>query len=560
MKKTEHKIDRIKGNGGFFSGVAVLTLSTLFVKAVGALFKIPMIKYVGIEGMGYFNAAYHFYSLLMTVSTAGLPVALSLLISEDVAKENTLGVKSDFICAVRLFCTLGAIFSAILLVFSGEIADFLAIPNTKYCLLAVSPAVLFVTVSGAFRGYFQGHGIMTPTAVSQMIEAVGKLFLGLGAAVFALKRNKPPYIVSAYAIFGLTLGILISSLYLLVAKKLHDRRYRSSTVRHTSNAKRSTYLRLIKTAFPVTLSSAVLSLTALLDTLVIPNSLMRAGIDEYTALNLYSTYTNLALPLFAFPTAFITPISLVLIPAVSSAQCFGDAEHRDRVFSLSLRLCAFMTLPCVFLMSALSFPILSIVFSGGSSAIAIGAKLLSVLSASVFFSGLITVTNAMLQSCARQSKPIISLALGAGVKLVSEMLLVSSPTLNIFGAPMSTFLCSLTVLIANFYFLSEVTENKIYPIRLFTKPLVCAALSGIVSAVSYFTFSDRLGMTVAFLLSAIIALIIYIPLFFKTGAFLRDDILMLPSGEKIYRILEKLKLTKQYYKYNTEVKNERRKT
>ena len=215
MDKAIIKAEKKKEKSAFFSGFAVLTLSMLLVKAIGALFKIPMIKYVGIEGMGYFNAAYHFYSLLMTVSTAGLPVALSILISGDLSARNICGVKNDYRCAVRMFCTIGAVFSLLMLIFSERIAVFLGIPNTKYCLAAVSPAVLFVTVSGAVRGYFQGYGIMTPTAISQVVESLGKLLLGLGLAFFAIRKNKPPYIVAAYAIFGLTLGLLISAIYLI---------------------------------------------------------------------------------------------------------------------------------------------------------------------------------------------------------------------------------------------------------------------------------------------------------------------------------------------------------
>jgi len=538
------ELNKTKKSEGFFSGVAVLTVSTLIVKAIGALFKIPMIKYIGIDGMGYFNAAYHFYSLLMTISTAGLPVALSILISRDLAQNNLRSVKKDYGCAIVLFCSFGALFSLLMLVLSERIACMLGIPDTKYCLAAVSPAVFFVTVSGAVRGYFQGHGIMTPTAVSQVTESVGKLFCGLGLALYALKKGKPPHIVAAYAIFGLTLGLLLSALYLLLAKKRHDKKNKSAVSFEAYAGVRETLATLIKTALPVTLSSSVLSLTALLDTLVIPNALMRSGIDSHTALNLYSTYTNLALPLFAFPTAFITPVSLVLVPASSAATGIGDKSRRDEVLASSFRLCACMMLPCAFGMGVLARPILEFVFSGESAAISVGADLLSVLSVSVFLSGLITVSNAMLQSCGRQMKPIISLALGAAVKLLCELAFVSLPTVNIYGAPISTFFCSFTVVAVNLYFLAKETDGSFSPTRLFLRPVISSALAGGFALFCYRFLPDACPDAVRLLTSVALTALFYIIISLRTGAVLREDVLIMPKGEKIYSLLKVIKLIK----------------
>jgi len=542
MSRIRDGLARTKKRESFFSGVAVLTVSALLVKAIGALFKIPMLKYIGIEGMGYFNAAYHFYSLLMTVSTAGLPVALSILISRSLAHRDVSAVRRHYRCAFTLFCSLGALFSLLMLVFAERIAILLGIPNTKYCLYAVSPAVFFVTVSGAVRGYFQGYGIMNPTALSQVIEALGKLILGLGFAIYAKSKGYPPYVIAAYAIFGLTLGLLLSALYLLLAKRIHVRKNNDFTNESTRTDIKGTYSAIIKTALPVTLSSAVLSLTTLLDTLVIPTALMRSGMDEYTSLSLYSTYTNLALPLFAFPTAFITPISLVLVPAAATAEGKRDYEHRNSVFDSSLRLCAVMILPCAFGIGVLSQPILSLIFSGESAATAIGARLLSVLSVSIFFSGLMTVSNAMLQSCSKQKYPVLSLAIGAAVKLVSEAILVSLPAVNIYGAPISTFLCSLSVIAVNFHFLSRLNQSDLSPMKLFMRPLLCAALSGLVALVAYSLLSRALTPVPSLFLSVAITAVAYALMSLKAGAVPKEDIRFLPGGERIYKAFEALKL------------------
>ena len=541
----KNKTEQIKAKKNrFYSGVAVLTLSVIIVKVIGALFKVPMIKYIGIEGMGYFNAASHFYSLLMTVSTAGLPVALSILISRDLSRDDISSVKRNYRSALILFCSVGALFSLLMFVFAEEIANTLAIPDTKYSLRAVSPAVFLVTLSGAARGYFQGHSLMTPTAFSQVIESIGKLLFGLGFAFLALSRSKPPHIVAAYAIFGLTLGLLFSAVYLLILQRIHSKKAEAFSKNSQNESRRKTYIELLKIALPVTLSSAVLSLTTLLDTLVIPNALIYSGIDEKTALNLYSTYTNLALPLFALPSAFITPVSLVLVPAASSAEEKKMNGDRNYVLTSSFRLCAALTLPCAFGMGIFSYPILSLIFSDSSSAISIGARLLTVLSLSIFFSGLITVSNAMLQASGMQSKPIISLALGAGVKLLSEVLLVSLPAVNIYGAPISTFLCTLTVVCANFSFISDMEDISFSPYSIFCPSLLCSAISVSLAVLAYNLLYVVLPERVSLLLGILIAVLIYIPLTVKSKALPKEDILLFPMGEKICALLERLRLIK----------------
>lgn len=540
----EDKISTETDRGRRFSGVAVLTASMIAVKLIGAAFKIPMLKYVGIEGMGYFNAAYHFYSLLITISSAGLPVALSILISRSLSRNDFGAARSEFVTAVRVFCSLGGLFSVLMFLFSERIAYSLGIPNTRYCLCAVSPAVLFATFSGAVRGYFQGHSVMTPTAVSQIIESLGKLVFGLGFAVCATHLEKPPYEVAAAAIFGTALGMLFSSVYLYIEKYRYDKRLFRTRERPICRAAPHSYRILIKTAFPVTLSAAVLSLTSLLDTLVIPSSLVRSGIDQMTSLNLYSTYTSLALPLFALPAAFVTPITLVLAPRAAAEDEIGGCEENVRMFSSSLRLSAFITLPCALGMAVFSQPILDVVFSEESSAVRIGARLLTVLSVSVFFSGLLTVSNSMLQSCKKQKLPVISLALGAAVKLISGMILVSMPSINIYGAPISTFLCTLTAVTLNFVYLESALKIKVSSLSVFLRPMLSASISVLFAIPVYRCTASAVGITISLLITVPITAVLYLALSLRWGALLREDIYMFPKGEKIFRLLQRIKLVK----------------
>ena len=529
----------------FFSGVVILSCATLVVKAIGVFFKIPMIALIGLEGMGYFNAAYHFFSLLMTVSTAGLPVALSILVSRDNAVGSIPNTRRDFRVALVIFGLCGAVLSVAMFLSSDSLASAMQIDKTALCLRAVAPAVLCITVSGAIRGYFQGFEIMYPTAVSEVIEAVGKLCFGLSFAFYAINKGYEPYVVAAYAIAGLTLGVIVSMVYLIINKLVFERRQSRAHPRTLpTESVKSVALALCRTALPVTLSSAVLSLTTLFDTMIIPSALMNSGLNSDAAFNLYSTYTNLAVPMFGFPTAFMVPLSLALVPAVVSAARIKDGDAEQRVMNSSFRLCGIMALPCTFGLAVMAEPILQMMFSSQSDAIPIAAPLLSILSASIFFSGLMTVSNSMLQAYGHQMMPIASLAVGALVKVLSEWLLVSIPEINIYGAPISTFLCTTAIMMMNFGFLAKVTGNKVAPIKVFLPTLICSALSATVPIIAYHFLYPIMHQALATIVSILMTAIFYALLVIKSGALPTSELLLFPFGERLCGVLRKLKLIK----------------
>ena len=203
---------------GFFSGVLVLSVSTVIVKIIGLAYKIPMLSLLGAEGMGYFNSAYEIYAVLCVISTAGLPVALSMLIaSYKEAKEYRM-IRSVYRSALSIFLFLGIVGSIVMAVLSPTITTLIDNSNALYCIVAISPSIFFVCLSSAIRGYFQGYGNMVPTAISQLIEAVGKLVFGVIFASVAIKKGYTQPTVAAYAVLGLSLGMLLSSAYLIVKK------------------------------------------------------------------------------------------------------------------------------------------------------------------------------------------------------------------------------------------------------------------------------------------------------------------------------------------------------
>lgn len=439
----------------FLSGVAVLTLSTVVVKLIGLFYKIPMLHYLGSEGMGYFNAAYEWYATLCVISTAGLPLAGSMLIAEARAAGSTRAVRLIERRMLGLFFALGTVGTLVLFFGASWIAALIGSPDTRYALMAVAPTLFFSCLSGAYRGYFQGHQNMLPTAISQVIEALGKLLLGLGFAVFAWHRGADAPMIAAFAMLGLGIGVGISTLYLIVHRRNAHEQGGDMPIPY---GLRSPLRRLIGVAVPITVSSSVLSLTRLLDMTMILRRLQYVGYDVTDANALYGSYTTMAVPIFNLIPSLITAVSLAVVPALTEAIKTGNQSVQQSTARTAIRITALLSLPASLAVAIYSRAILSLLFRDESAAIEIAAPMLSLLAVSIFFSGLITTTNAILQAYGHINAPIGSMLLGSLMKLVGAYVLIGIPRLHIYGAPISTFLCDSTVVGINMLLIARYTD------------------------------------------------------------------------------------------------------
>ncbi len=506
-----------------FSGTAILSLSAVISKIIGLVYKIPLIGYVGVSGMAYFLAANHIYVLLFVISTAGLPVAVAVLVAETIAKCDLGSVRRIYKTALALFLILGLFGSVIMLLGAKIIADMIGIPKAASSIMAISPAVLMACVSGAIRGYFQGHQIMIHTAISQVIESIGKLVLGLAGAMYAQSCGMDSSIISAYAILGITCGVGLSMLYLIIAKKLFD----SKNYKHIDSlGDNRTYSvsRLLCLAFPITVSAAVISLSGVIDTALIPNCLLSCGFSETDANILYSCYGNMAVPMFSLTPSLITPIAMSIVPLISSAQSMGDIKRYNNAVCISVRMTLLFALPAAIGLVAFSEPILRLIFSSEPSATGIAASLLSFLAPSIIPACLITTTNAVLQARGKAGITIFSMTCGILIKLISEYLLIRNRSVNIYGAPLSTILCDITVVGLNTYFVIK----DVHRLKNFYRPVignVIAAFASVGASVLLWRTSDLSSMMgISVMIPILVAAILYIVFVFLLGAIDREMI------------------------------------
>lgn len=541
LKKSAETALDSKRENGFLSGVLLLSASTLIVKIIGLAYKIPMMSLLGAEGMGYFNSAYEIYALLCVISTAGLPVAVSILVSETEEAKNRRATRRIYRTAMTVFAVLGLLGTLAMLLFSHGFSVLIENPDAVPSIISIAPALLCVCISSAVRGYFQGRCRMSPTAVSQLIEALGKLFLGIIFAKYAINSGYPLPMAAAFAIFGISLGTLISALYLLILKFIDDRRDGGKPCESYSYRDGRILATLFKIAVPITLSSALLGVTRIIDMALIMRRLQDIGYSISAANSVYGAYTTLGLPIFSLVPSLITPISLALVPRLSGAIERGDPRAQNEISSLSLRMTVLFAMPASFGIAIYSTQILGLLFPTEESAVSMVAPLLALLGISIVFSCLITTTNAILQSYKQTGKPIISMALGALVKIISAYILIGMPSIGIYGAPLSTLFCNITITAVNIYFMNKSLPESESISRVYARPFLASCMMTAVSFAAYLSVTYWLDNSIiGFMVALVCALISYAFFAILFGAVSKEDAEMLPMGQKIILALNKI--------------------
>lgn len=532
-----------KSASKFLGGVIILTVSTVIVKIIGMLYKIPMLNILGAEGMGYFNSAYEIYALLCVIVTTGLPTALSILISANRESENISSVKNIYIRSLLIFFLLGILGSAGLIFFARWMSEFVENENIYFCILTIAPAFFCVCISSAIRGYFQGFSKMLPTAISQFIEALSKLVLGLIFALWAIKKGFDVPLIAACAALGFSLGMLLSTLYLVITKKINDRltisKDNDKSTGLIGKSDKTTGL-LLKIAVPITLSSIIINLTKIIDMTFIMRRLQDLGYTAGVANEMFGMYSTVVIPIFSLVPSLLSPISLALIPELSCAIETESDSLQTYIAKTSIKFTILFAIPATFAIMLYSRPIISILFSSAADEYEYIVPLLTFLASSILFSCMITTTNAILQSYRSTIKPIISMSIGVLVKIVSEYILIGIPGVNIYGAPISTFLCDLIITVINIYFISKQLKGKFCEGAIFLRTMCASLLSIVISLAVYLPLSIKTGnIKLSFIFALPITVIIYVIISFIIKSISVEDLEMLPFGNKIKKYFVK---------------------
>ena len=524
-----------KNKQTFLGGTVILAVAVAVVKVIGALYKIPLGNILGREGMTYFNTAYNIYSVLLAISTAGLPLAVSKLVSQARALGRYNQSRKILRMAMWLFVILGALGTALMYFGAAPLASLMNNSLAYWPIRALSVSVVCVCVMSAFRGYTQGQGNMMPSAISQVIEALFKLVVGLLLAWYVVDAGMGLEMGAAGAIMGVTIGSVIALLYMLAN---HLRHWRDDPAgEDTPNSGRTIIKRLLMIGIPITIGSSGMSIINTLDQSIALGRLQDVlHISEEAAATLYGEY-SFGMTLFNFPSSFIPPITMSLIPAVSAAVARRDHRTANKVVSASFRLIALLALPAGIGLSVMAGPILRMLYPAQPEAAVAATYHLQLLGIASIFVCLMLLTNGILQAHDLAKIPVLTMFLGGLVKLAMNYVLIGNPDINIKGAPIGTLTCYALISAINLAVVYRVAEEKPRYLRLFGKPLAASVLMGLCAHFSYRFLSGVLGNTLATLGAIGIAVVVYLVLVLALRVITREDLEMVPKGDKIARIL-----------------------
>lgn len=591
----------------FFGGAAILAVGILVVKLIGMFYKIPLTNIIGEQGNADFNNAYYIYSVLLTISTAGLPVAVSKLVSEANALGRHNQVRRTFQLSLSLFLGLGLVSFLVMYFRADALAGLMNDDKAAAGIRALAPAVVCVGCLAALRGYSQGHNNMVPTSVSQIIEALCKLVVGLALAYWLIKAGQPADMAAAGAITGVTVGTMVALVYMVlnyVFKQAGGHRLGQDEAESASDILRD----ILRIAIPITLSSSMVGIVTVIDSSLVQGQIQRtllenpdswtlyAGFVDFApleqalaawkealpagaaatlaALNeqveqanppgvalalkeaiqavsrtLYGNYSG-ALNIYNLPTSLMAAVTAAVIPAVSGALARRDRRGAAKVAGSAMRISALVAFPMGVGLFVLGTPIIRLLFTKLNANLA--GPLLSTLGLATVFVCMMLVCNSILQAHGFVSLPVLVMIVGGALKIFTNYNLVGRPSVGIYGAPAGNILCFGLCLVLDLILIARVIPRRPRYLEIFLKPFLASLLMGGAAWAVYGLLSrvlsrvpaggteavlSRSGNALATLLAIGVAVTVYGVLAVALRAISRDDLALMPKGDKIARLL-----------------------
>lgn len=522
----------------FLQGVAVLTAATIIVKLLGFIYKVPLQNILQERGFGYFNTAYDVYNVLLMISTTGLPVAVSRMISQAQALENYAQIRKVYSTSMKVFLTIGVVGTLIMLVFSRQLSVMVTTnENSWAAIAALSPCVLLICIVSAHRGFFQGQSNMTPTSVSQVYEAMIRVVFGLGGAWLLLKKTGSLVYAAAGGIFGVTMGCVVAVIYL----RIQFGKSNQILQRGGGEAKstRATMKELLAIAVPITLGSAGLQIINLFDTMIYMRRLTGALAWSSDAADTAKGIYNFCQTIFNLPCSLVTPITISIIPTVTAALTVKNLSGARHTEESAVRTMALITMPCAVGLAVLAEPIIRLLASNyGAESVATATPILMYLGIAVIFNSTVLLFNAIMQAHGDVTTPVVNMLIGGIVKVIVNYILVGIPALNIVGAAIGTVICYLTITILDLIAMRKTVTTRPVIFRNIIRPGLAALLMGAATVLSYRVLARLVSSnTVACLGSLVVAVIAYAILVLALQCITYEDCMLFPKGEKIAKIL-----------------------
>ena len=531
-------------NRTFLRGAAILGIAGLLVQVMGAVFRIPLGNIIGDEGMGYYQTAYPIYVFLLVFSTNGAPAAISKMTSERIA----LGCHSEahrvFKLSFLLMLALGVIASGIFFFGAEHIVTALKNPGAYYAMVSIAPALLFVPIMAVFRGYFQGLQQMEPTAVSQLVEQAVRVAVGLTLAVVLIPKGIE--YAAAGATIGTSIGPIAGVLILFIIYYVKRKKLYQEIDKNSSSTERESAGKIIRTlaaiAVPITIGVSILPIMNIVDVAIVMRRLQAIGFGLKETNALYGQLTGMAGPVINIPMALALSIALSMVPAIAAANSLHDTAFLNMNVRLGLRTAMIIGVPCTIGLMALAEPIMLLIYPMQAESASSAAPCLFILAIGIIFLNVAQTMAGILQGLGKPYVAVVNLGAGVVVKAIATYILTGIPSLNVQGAAIGSSIAYAVIGILNFISVKKHTGAKFDLTLSVWKPMFSGVIMGIVVLGIYYGGRNVIGGSLATVLSIGLGAAVYGIMLLKTKSIESHEIKLFPKGEKLEKLLSKLRL------------------
>ena len=537
---------RIKKEG-FMQSVLLLMISQLAIKLLGLIYKIYLTNKPGYGDVGNAigGSGYQIYALLLTISSIGVPNAISKLVAEKVVVGDNKGAHRIFKIALLTFGIIGFIGTMILFLGAGYIANIiLQIPEAEMTLIALSPSIFFVTIASVMRGYFNGREKISVTAKSQTLEQIFKTLLTvIVVEIVGISTNLDTTFMSAGANLATTLSVLLSFGYLSIYYRIY-KSHIANDIKNTVNHRKESILIVVKkilfVSTPITLSAIMSTLNKNIDSITVVKGLKKFLTESEAKLQ-YGILNGKVDTLTTLPLSFNIAFATALVPYVASSIAKGDKENASKRISFSILISIIIGLPCTVGMIIFAQPIIDLLFPNATN----GAMLLQASAITIIFSVLAQTVNGALQGLGKIMVPAITSIIGLIAKLILNIYLIQIPPIGIYGAIIGSIVNNILVFCLSYIILMKTIKVNLKFSKSVIKPILATIIMGICSYFIYFNLYSIISKRIATIIAITFAIIIYLLAIITLKTLSKEEILMIPYGIKIIKILEKLRIYKK---------------
>ena len=543
-----------KKSVSFMKNVLMLMIAQVLIKVLGFLYRLVIINIEGFGdvGNGYYSTGYQIYALLLTLSSVGIPTVISKLVSERVAIGDHKSAHRIFKVALKTFTSIGFVISLALFFGAEAIAKYVInVEGVKYTLMVLAPAIMFVAAGSVLRGYFAGLGTMKPTSVTQTLEQFLNCVLTIAFVYACIGQDTA--VMAAAGNLSSTVAVIIAFIYIVLFYRKQRKDIHEECANQTVQMENKTTKQILKIIFaisiPMMIGSLVAELNGTIDTITVSNCIQNAfegtiegGKEalEAQAMKLSGMVSKVE-TIIRLPLAINAAFCTALVPAIAASLAKKDKETASKRLRFSFFSTIIIIAPCAVGLIALADPILRTIYPSSYE----GAGLLAITAISMVFVALSYVINGGLYGMGKVHVPVIALAIGATVKTVLNVILVSNPKINIYGSPISSAVCqAINFIICSLYLKKHIKMNITFKKNI-AKPAFAALVMGIAAYCTQYFLEGIIGNAIATVIAIVIGAITYGIMIVFTKTLNKEEFYMIPFGTKIYSILLKLKIYKE---------------